>query len=149
MFIPEYDATTGLPTYWSWALPGTVDSDAAWRIVKWTWTSNAGAALWADGDANLDNVRANRTSLTYAADATLSLEDASFADVVPTGIPGSSFTVPFVIPAAAVPWLDSTPMKRVSAPPVGNQYRLTGPSAFEVGDVIGSGAWFYLRVPLA
>ena len=68
MFHHEYDSVTGLPLYSFWALPGTLDTAAAWRGLKWTWSGDALlAALWADGNDTLDNVYANRAALTYAA----------------------------------------------------------------------------------
>ena len=150
MFIPEYDLTTGLPSYWAWALPGALTSQAVWRIVKWTWSGTAGTLLWADGNNNLDNVYDNRASLSYVANAALSLEFASHLDLVPAGIPGSSFNVGFTIPDDAVAWLNSSPMQRVPAAPgpQGNQSSVSG-AVLQTGVSIGAADWFFLRVPLA
>lgn len=51
-------------TYIGSAAPGSADGDAVWQIKRLT---NADTTvLWADGDANFDNVWTNRGSLTYA-----------------------------------------------------------------------------------
>ena len=155
MFIPETDAATNLPIYWCWAFPGALDSQAVWRIVKWAWVQTvgliAGTPLWADGNNLLDNVRTNRASLSYSANAQLSIDDASWVDVVPSGIPGSSFTVPFTIPDGALVMLSGGPMRRVPAfTGAGNEAVISG-SSIQTSAVVTAAAaeWFYLRVPLA
>ena len=52
----------GTTTYFGWAVPGTSESAAAWRILR---TIKDTSALWADGDKNFDNVWTNRASLSY------------------------------------------------------------------------------------
>lgn len=153
MFIPEYDAGTGNPSYWGFALPGAATSDPAWRILKWTWSGVAGAVLWADGDDALDNIWDDRASLAYSANPALSIEEASFLDIAPSGGP-TIWTVPFTIPAQAVVMLNSTPMRTVGAMTgAGNEVVVSG-AGFTTSQSVtpGSGPgfdWFYLRVPLA
>lgn len=51
-------------TYMCEAVPGTQPALAAWRICR---MENAtGITTWADGNANFDNVAANRTTLAYS-----------------------------------------------------------------------------------
>lgn len=52
-------------TYYGWALPGTVESAAAWRISRLGNTGTVQILLWALGNTNFDKVWANRTSLSY------------------------------------------------------------------------------------
>lgn len=58
------DQTTGGVVYVGYADPGTLTSEAAWRIKKIT-TSNYPITTWADGNTNFDNIYDNRTSLSY------------------------------------------------------------------------------------
>ena len=48
------------------ALPGSLSSEAFWRIRKLTYDgSNNTVVQWADGDGKFDNIWDNRASLTY------------------------------------------------------------------------------------
>lgn len=51
--------------YYAWALPGTSESVAEWRISRWT-VASPQKLLWADGDTDFDNVWADRASLSYS-----------------------------------------------------------------------------------
>lgn len=59
------DSTTSTTyTYMCEAMPGTLEAAAAWRICR---MNNAtGVTTWADGNANFDNVAANRAALNYS-----------------------------------------------------------------------------------
>ena len=61
--IDESDSTT---TYVGEAVVGTAGSSAKWRIKKMVKTGTVTEILWADGNANYDNVWDNRTSLSYS-----------------------------------------------------------------------------------
>lgn len=50
--------------YVGWALPGTSESSADWRIARWK-IANVQALLWADGDSEFDNVWSDRATLIY------------------------------------------------------------------------------------
>lgn len=50
--------------YLGYAAIGAVESDAVWRVCRYT-IENVSGKKWADGDANFDNVWNNRASLTY------------------------------------------------------------------------------------
>lgn len=56
--------TTAGYTYMCEALPGTLTSASAWRISRLNMAT--GVVLWADGNANFDNVADNRASLSYS-----------------------------------------------------------------------------------
>lgn len=58
------DQTTGGVVYVGYAEPGTLTSEAAWRIKKIN-TSNYPITTWADGDTLFNNVYDDRTSLSY------------------------------------------------------------------------------------
>lgn len=60
------DTTTSATyAYHCEAVPGTATSDAAWRISRLTVAT--GVVLWADGNANFDNVADNRaTTAVYS-----------------------------------------------------------------------------------
>lgn len=56
----------GSPVYVGWALPGTEESDTAWKIAKFEYSgTDLVSQIWADGDTKFDNVWANRASLVY------------------------------------------------------------------------------------
>jgi hypothetical protein len=56
----------GTYQYFGWALPGSSESAAVWKISRFT-VANPSAMLWADGDTAYDNVWANRaTTVVYA-----------------------------------------------------------------------------------
>ena len=69
----QVDDTGGTPNviYRGEAQPGALTSAAAWRIQEITITTDGGgnddiATLWADGDANFDNIWDNRAALSYS-----------------------------------------------------------------------------------
>ena len=49
-------------TYSMFAPPGTASGSAAWRVSR---TDASKSRMWADGNANFDNVASNYTALTY------------------------------------------------------------------------------------
>lgn len=51
-------------TYFGYALPGTAESGATWRISRLT--NSSGTLVYADGNSNFDNVWSDRSSLTYS-----------------------------------------------------------------------------------
>lgn len=57
---------TGSTSYYGSAAPGTAAATAAWRICRITETDTTQTVEWADGNANFDNVWANRASLSYS-----------------------------------------------------------------------------------
>jgi hypothetical protein len=64
----RYDQDADPPTvaYLGQAQPGTSTAAALWRIQKLSFGVDGDVtALWADGNANFDNVWDNRASLTY------------------------------------------------------------------------------------
>lgn len=63
-FAFREDPATATVTYYGWALPGSAETSAVWRIMKMDTTSGT-VTTWADGNSNFDNVWANRTTLTY------------------------------------------------------------------------------------
>ncbi len=48
--------------YDMYAAPGSLSGNAVWRISR---TDAGGSRLWADGNANFDNVASNYSGLTY------------------------------------------------------------------------------------
>jgi hypothetical protein len=69
VYTPVFDGDSTADTlYTGWADPGTAHAAAGWRIQKLDTSvgANSGVATWADGNANFDNVWANRLSLTYS-----------------------------------------------------------------------------------
>lgn len=57
-------ATTGLYTYLGFASPGSLTASAAWKIMRIT--DSDSTILYADGDAEYDNVWDDRLTLSYA-----------------------------------------------------------------------------------
>lgn len=51
--------------YMGWAAPGSLESEAKWRICKAD-TSSGVSMKYADGNTNFDNVWENRTELSYS-----------------------------------------------------------------------------------
>jgi hypothetical protein len=142
----------GNPEYTFFALPGTLDTDAAWRGFKYLWSGTTlQAVLWADGNSNLDNVYASRASLTYTANAALSWLTANVAEYVPSGArPGTSFAAGFTL--ALAPWellLNTTPMVPIgSGSPVGNQVLASG-TTLQTGVSVAADEPLILRVWMA
>lgn len=54
---------TGTYVYMGWAIPGSAEADAVWRIAR---VDTSGNKLYADGDALYNNIWNNRASLSYA-----------------------------------------------------------------------------------
>lgn len=55
---------TGTYTYFGYAEIGSSDGSPIWKISRLT-QANPQSLLWADGNANYDNVWSNRASLSY------------------------------------------------------------------------------------
>lgn len=49
-------------TYTMLAAPGSLSGNAVWRISR---TDSVGSRMWADGNANFDNVASNYLAITY------------------------------------------------------------------------------------
>ena len=60
------DDVGGGTTYIGEAIPNTLESAALWRIKRMVETGPDIVILWADGDANFDNVWQDRASLSYS-----------------------------------------------------------------------------------
>lgn len=56
----------GTTTYIGDALPSTATDAATWRIKRMVETGPDLVILWADGDANFDNVWTARAGLSYS-----------------------------------------------------------------------------------
>jgi len=54
----------GTYVYVGYAIPGSAESAASWKIFRVT-TTNPVAIMYADGDSFYNNIWNNRTSLTY------------------------------------------------------------------------------------
>jgi hypothetical protein len=120
--------------YAGWALPGTSEAAAGWRIVKFVWSGNAlDHYEWADGNTNLDNVWANRASLTYTQNDALSIEAAGIYDVtVPVAAPASQFDLGFSLAGMVEVRVSGLWLHRVASGPVGNEFATAG-TEFETG----------------
>lgn len=62
IIIDEVDANT---TYFCYADPGTLSSEAKWRIGRMYKSGTVTTVKWADGNISFDNIADNRASLTY------------------------------------------------------------------------------------
>lgn len=60
-----YDEASATIAYLGKALPGTLTSEALWRVSKINTTSGV-ITTWADGNSNFDNIWDNRASLSYS-----------------------------------------------------------------------------------
>ena len=60
------DDVGGGTTYVGEAIPSTLTSAALWRIKRLVETGPDIEILWADGDANFNNVWDDRVSLSYS-----------------------------------------------------------------------------------
>lgn len=56
---------TGTYQYFGYAPLASLEGDAVWKISRLT-SANPQALLWADGNADYDNVWTNRASLSYS-----------------------------------------------------------------------------------
>ena len=61
----EMDDTEAGTLYVGESAPGSETSDAAWRIKRIVETGPDLSILWADGNADFDNVWDDRVNLTY------------------------------------------------------------------------------------
>lgn len=61
--IDEVDADT---TYQCFAEPGTLTSEAKWRIRKISKVATVTTVTWADGNIEFDNIADDRLILTYS-----------------------------------------------------------------------------------
>lgn len=59
------DDVNGTVLYKGWAVIGTENSDAVWKIARYTFTGDDLVVEWADGNNNYDNVWDNRLALSY------------------------------------------------------------------------------------
>lgn len=65
-YAKRTDFVSATLIYRAEALPGTLESAASWRIQRLTIASDDDvASQWADGNANFDNVWADRATLSY------------------------------------------------------------------------------------
>lgn len=64
-FIINIDETVTGITYFGYAVPGTKDTDAKWRIFRLTEVTGISKIRKADGDDKFDNIWDNRASLTF------------------------------------------------------------------------------------
>ena len=66
-FIADTPSAGQTTVYKGWALPGIATSTAAWRVTRTILASDDDVEeLFADGNANFDNVWDNRASLSYS-----------------------------------------------------------------------------------
>lgn len=65
-FATRIDEVSTSVSYIGWAVPGTLDAAATWRIMRMTLTGTVTAIEWADGDEDFDNIWDDRASLTYS-----------------------------------------------------------------------------------
>lgn len=63
ILIDEIDAST---SYFGFANPDTLTSEASWAIMKKTVSGTVTTYAWADGDTDYNNIWDNRTSLSYS-----------------------------------------------------------------------------------
>lgn len=133
--------------YAGWALPGTSESAAGWRIVKFVWAGNVlDHYEWADGDDLLNNVWTNRATLTYVVNDALSLEAAGWVDLDPSGTrPGTNFSVPCVLSSRDEVWRNGGPMMPVGGAPLPGQVQVSSTGDFVTGSDVGTGEWLFLR----
>ena len=54
---------TGTYMYMGWAIPGSAEAGAVWRVARF---DSSGNKLWADGDCYYNNVWTNHESLNYS-----------------------------------------------------------------------------------
>lgn len=59
------DSSAGT-TYYGWTLGSTSQNAAVWKIRREVVSGNVTTVTYADGNANHDNIWANRASLSYA-----------------------------------------------------------------------------------
>lgn len=65
-FATRIDEASESVTYFGWAVPGSLDAAAVWRIMRQTVSGNVTSGEWADGNESFDNVWSNRASLSYS-----------------------------------------------------------------------------------
>jgi len=64
--IKYVDDVSGTTLYIGEAQPNTLTSTASWRIKRIVFTGDDSETLYADGDANFNNIWDNRASLSYS-----------------------------------------------------------------------------------
>jgi hypothetical protein len=143
----EHHPTDGHLLYAGWALPGTAESTAGWRIVKFVWD---GPVLdhyeWADGDDLLDNVWADRAALTYDEAEPLSLEAAGRADLtVSIPAPATTFDLGIALSGTIEVRLSGLWMSRVTSGPDGDEFATAG-TEIELGVTALPGQRLLVRV---
>ncbi len=65
-FATRIDEASTTVTYFGWAVPGTLDAAATWRIMRQTQSGTVTLGEWADGNESFDNQWSARASLTYS-----------------------------------------------------------------------------------
>lgn len=65
-FATRIDEVNASLSYIGWAIPGTLDAAATWRIMRMSVTGTVNAIEWADGNEDFDNVWNDRASLSYS-----------------------------------------------------------------------------------
>jgi len=65
-FATRVDEVSASLTYVGWAVPGTLDAAATWRVMRMSVTGTVTAIEWADGDESFDNVWSSRAGLSYS-----------------------------------------------------------------------------------
>lgn len=63
--LPIREAVVGGVTYKGYALPGTLNASASWKITRTTVGGGVTTIEYADGDSQFDNVWNDRATLTY------------------------------------------------------------------------------------
>jgi len=59
------DDVAGTTIYKGWAAIGTENTDAGWKIARYTFVGEDITLEWADGNNNYDNIWDNRLALSY------------------------------------------------------------------------------------
>ena len=59
------DTASATVKYIGWAVAGSAESGAVWRIMRMTTDAGDTTVEWADGDTDYDNVFDDRATLTY------------------------------------------------------------------------------------
>lgn len=64
-YVPIIDEASATVTYIGYAIPGSLESDPVWKIIKLEESGTVTKTYLADGDSNFDNIWSLRASLTY------------------------------------------------------------------------------------
>lgn len=65
LYTIRIDDASATVTYFGYAVPGSAEGSALWRIKRLTVTGGVTDIKFADGNTNFDNVWSNRAALTY------------------------------------------------------------------------------------